>query len=231
MRWAASWAESRECAVSLLAATRRPEVSRSRRCTMPGLSTPPIPERASARDRRTWTRVPAACPGAGCTTIPAGFSTTIKWASWNRTFRGRSSGTRSDARGAGSRTVISSLPLRRIDALATPPGSETRPSSINCRMRERERPGTAAARKRSSRSPASPGGTVTLCVTVKAFAGGSPDLGGDAARRLHDEVHKRLVEEIRVPDDLGVHAAQVVVLPFLDLLAEEVEQRVLLDSL
>ena len=60
------------------ATTSRPEVSRSSRWTIPARtgSSPPAARPASA-----WARVPVRCPRAGCTTTPAGLSTTSRCSS------------------------------------------------------------------------------------------------------------------------------------------------------
>ena len=77
-RCAASSALSARCTSSDLATTSSPEVSRSSRCTIPARygSSPPAARPASA-----WARVPVRCPRAGCTTRPAGLSTTSRWSS------------------------------------------------------------------------------------------------------------------------------------------------------
>src|SRR5437762_3000540 len=49
-----------------------PEVSRSRRCTIPGRSGSSPP--ATAWPSKPWTSVPVAWPAAGCTTRPAGLA-------------------------------------------------------------------------------------------------------------------------------------------------------------
>ena len=55
------------CAASFLATISRPLVSRSRRCTIPGRSTPAIPPNRSPRASSALTSVPSAWPGAGWT--------------------------------------------------------------------------------------------------------------------------------------------------------------------
>ena len=57
------------------ATTSSPDVSRSRRCTIPGRSASSPPP---ARPASAWTSVPVACPRAGWTTTPAGLSTTSR---------------------------------------------------------------------------------------------------------------------------------------------------------
>ena len=55
-----------------------PTCPRSSRCTMPGRFSPPMPLRSSTWWSSALTSVPLACPAAGCTTMPAGLSTTIE---------------------------------------------------------------------------------------------------------------------------------------------------------
>ena len=80
-RSAARRARACSSAVSLLASARRragPEVSRSRRCTIPARS------RIRRRPRRrpsSCASVPSRCPRAGCTTRPAALSTTSRCSS------------------------------------------------------------------------------------------------------------------------------------------------------
>ena len=64
---ASSW-----CAASFLATTITPDVPRSRRCTMPGRSSPPMPLRSARWCSSALTSVPEAWPAPGWTTMPAG---------------------------------------------------------------------------------------------------------------------------------------------------------------
>jgi hypothetical protein len=74
--WSANSAARPWWAASFLATTSRPDVSLSRRWTIPGRLTPPTPDRLSPQWRiSALTSVPAAWPGAGWTTSPAGLST------------------------------------------------------------------------------------------------------------------------------------------------------------
>jgi hypothetical protein len=47
-----NWRDNPRCAASFLATTSTPDVPRSSRCTMPGRSTPPIPDRPA----RWWSK-------------------------------------------------------------------------------------------------------------------------------------------------------------------------------
>src|SRR5512140_1015074 len=158
--------------------------------------------------------------------MPAGLSTTSRWASSYSTWRGRSSAIMSSGTGGGTTTVIGSPPFRRVDGRTISPASRTFPSSINRCPRAREIPGIASGRYRSRRSPARSAGTVRRCVPRGPFDGTLPDLRGDAPGRLEQDIHQRLVEIIRAFRDLGVDTAQVIALSFLDLLLQEVEQGV-----
>src|SRR5512141_488123 len=162
--------------------------------------------------------------------MPAGFSTTSRWESSYSTRRGRSTGVMSRGTGGGTTTVTGSPPFKRVDARTISPARRTFPSSIRRCTRAREIPGIASGRNRSRRSPARSAGTVSRCVSRGRF-GTLPDLRGDVAGRLEEDIHQRLVEVIRGPGDLGVDAAQVVALSLLDLLLQEIEQRVVPDSL
>ena len=67
---------------SCLATTISPEVPRSSRWTMPGRISPPIPLKSCTWCSSAFTTVPPSCPAAGCTTMPAGLSTTARSVSW-----------------------------------------------------------------------------------------------------------------------------------------------------
>ena len=136
---------SASCASSERATTSSPEVSRSRRWTMPGplRSSPPATMPASAS-----TSVPVARPAPGWTTRPAGLSTTSECSS-SHDDRGR----RPPSAAAQAPRPAGARPARRLRA-----GSSRAPASVDqcarvhspCGGRTRaERP----ARKRSSLSP------------------------------------------------------------------------------
>src|SRR3990172_3324000 len=163
--------------------------------------------------------------------MPAGFSTTSRWASSYSTRRGRSSGIMSRGTGGGTTTIIVSPPFRRVDGRTISPASRTFPSSINRCPRAREIPGIASGRYRSRRSPARSTGTVSRWVPRGPFGVKLPDLRGDVPGRLEQDIHQRLVEIIRALRDLGVDTAQVVALSLLDLLLQEIEQGVVPDPL
>ena len=72
---------------------------------MPGLATPPMPARPGPQcQSRAFTSVPPAWPGAGCATMPAGLSMTIRCASSCRMASGISSASGSAGTGGGTRT-------------------------------------------------------------------------------------------------------------------------------
>ena len=69
-------APSTRCARSVLATSSSPDVSLSSRWTIPSRSSPPTSDSGPPRPLSAFTSVPLQLPGAGCTTIPAGLSTT-----------------------------------------------------------------------------------------------------------------------------------------------------------
>ena len=116
------------CAASGWAATwRRPVVSLSSRCTMPGRSTPPIPDRDAPQCAiRALTSVPEACPGRDARAGPSGFSITIR-CDPRHPARGIGSGAGTAGVGGGTRRVTC---LAGPDA---PPG----PARLPCRTSRR----------------------------------------------------------------------------------------------
>ena len=91
--WRASASTSASYAAEVRATTRRPLVSRSSRCTIPGRAGSPTEAISGKRASSPCTRVPCACPAPGCTTSPAGlFTTTTSSSAW-RTSTGTSSAT------------------------------------------------------------------------------------------------------------------------------------------
>src|SRR6266545_876757 len=72
---------SRRCARSLFATTSRPEVSRSSRCTMPGRPSVDPLDSSVPRPTSTFTSESFQWPGPGCTTSPAGLSSTARCSS------------------------------------------------------------------------------------------------------------------------------------------------------
>ncbi len=133
----------------------------SSRCTIPGLRTPPMPERLSPQwPIRACASVPAAWPGAGCTTSPAGLSTMMRCASSKTTSSGRFSPTSGESSGGGAATSICApAATLRAGSSAGEPSTLTSPDSIRPFSRVREsvsaRASAALLRKRSSRTPAS----------------------------------------------------------------------------
>ena len=61
----ANWVTRSLWVASSLATTRSPDVPRSRRCTIPGRRTPPIPERSLTWRRSAFTSVPDRVPAPG----------------------------------------------------------------------------------------------------------------------------------------------------------------------
>ena len=114
---------SRSCASSERATTSSPDVSRSRRCTIPGRSSSP-PAASSAS--RPWTSVPVSWPAPGWTTTPAGLSTTSRCSSSQATRRSISSAA-GGAGSGGSSTTTSSPPSSRWLFARRSPSTSTAP--------------------------------------------------------------------------------------------------------
>ena len=104
-RWRRTSPRSRLYASSVLATTSRPDVCRSSRCTMPGRSG--LTARPSC-PRSACTSVPPEWPAPGCTTRPAGLSTTRRCSS-SKAIR-RSSGCATSGSATG-RLELDLLPL------------------------------------------------------------------------------------------------------------------------
>ena len=118
---------------------RRPEVSAVEAVhdSGPCGASPP----AMSWDRRPWTSVPRSCPPAGCTTIPAGLSTTSRCSSsWCDPQRQRLGLEHRPAPSPCSSSSIVSPPLKPV-ALR----------GVARRRRARRRHGAAAPRRRASR--------------------------------------------------------------------------------
>src|SRR5437870_5535631 len=85
----------------------RPLVSLSSRCTMPGRLTPPTPERLSPQwASSAFAKVPLQLPAAGCTTSPAGLSTTKRSASSNTLLSAMFSGAIAASAAGGSSSAM-----------------------------------------------------------------------------------------------------------------------------
>ena len=87
---------------------------------MPGRFSPPMPD----SDAPQWcssalTSVPSGCPGAGCTTSPAGLFTTITSPSSYTTSSGMSCGATAVSRTSGTSTVTVSPGLRYMEDPST----------------------------------------------------------------------------------------------------------------
>ena len=107
-----NWIASRRWAWSCRATRIAPLVSRSKRCTMPGRSGPPLLLRLGPKwNCSALTSVPDQCPRAGCTTMPGGLLTTTRSSSSKRISKGISSG-RGAWRGISGRTTRTRCPAR-----------------------------------------------------------------------------------------------------------------------
>src|SRR5690606_29382062 len=126
------------------------------------------PARGSAARAGRWNyspfiSVPCQLPAAGCTTSPAGLTSTSNCTSSCTMSIGTGSGTNaaSASRGCGS-TAIVSMPLRRVLPGTTWSSQRTAPSAIQRCRRVRETSGSFDATKRSSRSPAPPAASISM---------------------------------------------------------------------
>src|SRR5581483_8590236 len=167
-------------APAVRATTRSPEVSLSRRCTMPGRSAAPTPASSGWPASRPWTRVAVALPAPGWTTSPAGLSTTITASSSCTTVTATdSSGAgRPAAGGISSGQVIPAPAATLVEPFVTTvPSTATTPAAMSAVARARVAPSSVAS-ARSSRSPASAPGT-----TARTSAG--------AGRRLRADEHEQ----------------------------------------
>ena len=101
-----------------------------------------------------FTSVPSGLPGAGCTTRPGGLSSTIRSASSNRIVNGIACGCGVAGTGGGRSacSVTPAAPSRPARQQAT--SRRACPASISALTRERHSVPIAAARNRSTRSPA-----------------------------------------------------------------------------
>ena len=99
-----------KCAISFLATINKPEVSLSNLCTIPGLISPPIPDKLSLQIAIiALTKVPSQFPFAGCTTKPFGLLTTIISLSSYTTSTGISCAFKSTTFASGSFISITSF--------------------------------------------------------------------------------------------------------------------------
>src|SRR5690606_24058923 len=163
-----SWATKAVCACSVRATTITPDVSLSRRCTMPARGTAAS---AGSRNSRALTRVPLWLPAPGCTTRPAGLSMTRTSASSCSTVSGMSSGS---ARTWVSRVAVSRIswpPRTDSRGRTVAPSSRTSPDFTQAASREREYSGNSSASTASKRRPAMASGT---CAPLGAPRAASP---------------------------------------------------------
>src|SRR2546421_846 len=172
--------------------TIRPDVSLSRRWTMPGRSSPCSSRSSGKRASKPLTSVPRSLPGAGWTTTPAGLSITIIAASSNTTWKGTSSSDgRSRLRATSTISTRSPEATRWLGLLGRPL-SVIASSPISRCHSARDRSGSPPWRwrKPSRRSPAAKGGTTTSrasrksCVTARSGGRGRSAAGISSARRV-----------------------------------------------
>ena len=190
--------------------TSSPEVSRSSRCTIPErpAGPPATPRRSSA-----CASVPDSCPRAGCTTTPAGLSTTSRCSSSQAT-EYSASGASAAGAATTSATSISSPPRSTWRFDRSSPSTRTRPSSISRCAAAREP--ACSARKTSSRSPAASGGTSTLGTARRPLEdveqaqhpGGDADVGEVEGRPRREVEEVGHVAALHAVDQVARGAAQ-----------------------
>ena len=129
---------------------------------MPGREPEP-PQRASRRSR----------PAPGCTTMPAGLSTTSTSSSSYTIDEGDRLRRERLAAEGGTSISTRSPPRSRCAALRTSPSTRTRPPRISAWSRARERSVRRTLSQRSSLTPADAGSTVST-VTAQRARGGRP---------------------------------------------------------
>ena len=140
-----------------------PDVPLSSRCTMPGRAGSPTSAISGNRATSPCTSVPEVLPAPGCTTRPAGLSTTSTSPS-SCTTSSSTVGSPCTPIGSGSGTsTVSEAPsaTRVFAERSTRPSSSTAPPSTSAAATARLTPVTVAT-TRSSRSPASAAGTATV---------------------------------------------------------------------
>src|SRR6266511_2841957 len=226
-------------ALSVRATTRQPDVSLSRRWTSPSRGSSDVARGGAAflarplrRPRSAFTTVEWGVPRAGWATIPAALSRTTTSSSSKRSASGRSWGTRPDGSGSSSSSSTGSPPRSRAAGFATRPASLTRPASTSRWTRERVRSGASRASATSSRVPARAwgmtkertSGPLTGCPRREL-----PDPRLHVSLRLQDHVDDRPIVEVRARVQIGRDARAVQVAALLELVAQRVEEVVLLD--
>ena len=132
-----------------------PEVSISRRCTIPGRSAPPTPAISGNRANRPFTRVPLGRPAPGCTARPAGLSIAITSSpAWIVLKAMSGSGPTLGDRSGIVHSTASPL-ARRLARRGGCLFTSTKPSSTRCCTRLRLSSGNRSASTTSTRRPAS----------------------------------------------------------------------------
>ena len=167
------------------------------RWTIPGRSSPPIPRRSRTCASSAFTSVPASCPGAGCTTSPAGLSiTTSQRSSWT-TVSGIASASIVVATGGGGVQTTTSPGFSFRDGVPAAPLTVTAASPIWRASCERDTSATLRDRNRSSRWPAASAAT-TKRRDASPAPRSLPDARSDVRARLHQHVDQRAVVDAHV---------------------------------
>src|SRR6476659_8640193 len=160
-------ATSAVCAGSVRATTITPEVSLSSRWTMPARGSSASP---GSRGSSAFTNVPAGLPAPGCTTRPAGLSST-KTASSSYSTSSAMSSARAAVCGASTTSSTTASPPRTGSRGRTVrPSSRAWPPLIHSARRERENSGKSSARTASKRRPAASAGTCAVRTAGEASA-------------------------------------------------------------
>ena len=146
---------------AFIAHSTRPEVPLSSRFT--GRKGAGVPRR-SIRPQNALASVPSLAPSVGCTTMPAGFSSTMACAVSYTMASGRSCGVTSEGTSGGSGTAISSPARTRSFAKMGAPARQKPCPRLTAASREAEHP----RRRSTSRSAsASSSGRTVKCSVIK----------------------------------------------------------------
>src|SRR3954454_22514322 len=146
---------------------------------MPGRSGSSPPSTSCAS--RPCTSVPDACPGAGCTTRPAGLSTISRCSSSYGTARSIASGSRVLFGAGGGSNSTDSPPVSLWLFSRARPSTSTPPEPSRRSATAREPISGSSARKLSSRRPAASSGTSSRVTCTPRRAARVP-LGRDESR-------------------------------------------------
>ena len=139
---------------------------------MPGRSRSPTPAMSGKRASRPLTSVPRRLPAPGCTTRPAGLSTTMTASSaWTTTNSTSASGSGGSTTGIAAVSIATTAPVRtRSLPLVTVTPSTLTPPAATTAADAARLTSTSSATTRSSRSPSSAVGIVSTTARRLAVA-------------------------------------------------------------